>query len=206
MKVEKQASQELVSSHSYATCISWGINTCSYRWGVLHTELVTGRVCPGWQVWICNSWKLMAKSPHLQKCSGAGWKQSQIPQTKKKRWKKLDPSKNLPEAERTVWPKVKLHVARRCGKPLKQTPSEALFTADYQKCKQGGKPVRNPQMTGFCYSILINNCLRAPKTIPNRRYQPTNFNVHWSQTKSPPCFSYHWLEACLAASNHSITI
>lgn len=91
MKVEKQASQELVSSHSYATCISWGINTCSYRWGVLHTELVTGRVCPGWQVWICNSWKLMAKSPRLQKCSGAGWKQSQIPQTKKKRMEKIRP-------------------------------------------------------------------------------------------------------------------
>lgn len=121
----------------------------------------------------------MAESPRLQKRSGAEWKQSQIPQ-KKKKWKKLDPSKNLPAAAQTVWPKVKLHVAFPCGKPLKQTPSEALFTADYQKCKREGKPVRNPQMTGFCYSILINNCLRAPKTILNPRYQPTNFNVQES--------------------------
>lgn len=154
---------------------------------------------------ICNSWQIMAKTPHSQKCAGTEWKQSQIPQ-KKRRRKKLDPSRNLPAAAQTVWPKVKLHVAFHCCKPLKQTPSEVLFTADYQKWEQEGKPVRNPQMTGFCYSILINNCLRAPRTILNLRYQPTNFNVHWSQTKSPLCFSYHWLEACLAASNHSITI
>lgn len=144
----------------------------------------------------------MDKSSHFQKCTGAEWKYSQIPQ-KKKRWKKLDSSKNTAQ---TVWLKVKLHVAFHCGKPLKQTPSEVLITADYQKCEQGGKPVRNPQMTRFCYFILINNCLWAPKTILNLRYQPTNFNIHWSQTKSPPCFSYHWLETCLVASNHSITI
>lgn len=77
---------------------------------------------------------------------------------------------------------------------------------DYQKWEQEGKPVQNPKMTRFCHFILINNCLWALKIILNLLYQLTNFNVHWSQTESPTCFSYHWLEACLAASNHSITI
>lgn len=41
-----------------------------------------------------------------------------------KKWrKKLDPSKNLPAAAQTIWPKVKLHVAFHCGKLLKQATS-----------------------------------------------------------------------------------